>query len=578
MATDEAAAPNPRGWSRTLNLINPLRAVWWLFTNVRFAILLLALLTVVSLMGVLIPQVPASFRGDVLSQSMWLKDQENTFGFLTDPMNTLGLFDIFHQRWFALLLGMTVASTAAYVISRFPGVVRSITRPRRRVPDRYFDLAPHSFRTSAAVEPEALSHALRTRRYKVKVEEDNGTTYLFADRLQWAALGTFLTHAAVIVFILSAVVSRIDAFSSQLFLAEGTTQPIFAVSDPDQVQVELLDAYSEFATDGQPLDYRSDLVIYERGEEALRCSSTVNSPCGYDGYRFHQSAYFGYGAQLEVRDPAGGNLLFGETLVLSQRTPSPKVRIVAPNGDVILDRTVLLTDAAKANDQEYRAGLVRTDDGSALTFWQPAEGGDLIVFEPSGAGDGVRASVSPGQTVDSDGYELTYARTDQVPSIVAEGVPLPEEVGGGNGEVLLLLENVVYGTGNTSAGDSSPAPQISGEPRLTIVGLQSQPVSLTPGESATIGGLDYTFGGQREFSGIDVRRDRSDNLVWIGAAAVVVGLMITFWVPRRRLWAKINAAGLAMAGQAAWHAQFGRELRDIAVAAGANIEETDKKA
>jgi cytochrome c biogenesis protein len=578
MATDEAVAPNQRGWSRTLSLINPLRAVWWLFTNVRFAIALLAVLTVVSLLGVLIPQVPPSFRGDVLSESMWLKGQEGTFGFLTHPMDTLGLFDIFHQRWFALLLGMTVASTAAYLISRFPGVVRTITRPRRRVPDRYFDLAPHSFKSSAVVAPEALALALRSRRYKVKVDDDGDTTYLIADRLQWAALGTFLTHAAVIVFILSAVVSRVDAFSSQLFLAEGTTQPIFAVSDPEQMQVELLDSYSEFAADGQPLDYRSDLVIYERGEEAIRCSSTVNSPCGYDGYRFHQSAYFGYGAQLEVRDPASGNLLFGETLALSQRTPSPRVRITAANGDVIFDRTVLLTDAAKANGEEFRAGLVRADNGSALTFWQPAEGGDLIVFEPSGADDSLRASVSPGKTVESGGYEIAYPQTDQVPSIVAEGVPLPGEIGGGNGEVLLLMENVVYGTGNTSAGDDNSIPPTRGEPRLTIVGLQAQPLSLTPGETATIDGMEYRFGGQREFSGIDVRRDRSDNLVWIGADAIVVGLMITFWVPRRRLWAKINAAGMAMAGQAPWHAQFGRELRDIAVAAGANIEETDNRA
>jgi hypothetical protein len=33
-----------------------------------------------------------------------------------------------------------------------------------------------------------------------------------------------------------------------------------------------------------------------------------------------------------------------------------------------------------------------------------------------------------------------------------------------------------------------------------------------------------------------------------------------------------------MAGQAPWHAQFSGELRDIAVAAGVNIEETDEKA
>jgi hypothetical protein len=426
---------------------------------------------------------------------MWLKGQEETFGVLTDPMDTIGLFDIFHQRWFALLLGITVASTAAYIISRFPGVIRTITRPRRRVPDRYFDLAPHAYKTAATVEPEALAQALGSRRYKVYTDESAGTTYLFADKLQWAALGTFLTHAAVIIFVLSAIVSRVDAFSSQLFLAEGTTQPIFAVSDPGQVQVELLDAHAEFAPDGQPLDYRADLVVFERGEEVLRCSSTVNSPCGYDGYRFHQAAYFGYGAQLEVRDPESGNLLFGETLALSERTPSPRVRMVTVNGDVLLDNTVLLTEAARANGQEYRAGLVQSKDDTALTFWQPVEGGELLVFEPSGTNDRISASMSSGETVGPAAANSHIPDWSRCRPSSDRACLCRRRSAAGAARFCCSCRNVVCGTGNTSAGDDSPTPPSAGEPRLTIVGLQPQSISLAPGESVAIGGLEYGFEG-----------------------------------------------------------------------------------
>jgi cytochrome c biogenesis protein len=110
-------------------------------------------------------------------------------------------------------------------------------------------------------------------------------------------------------------------------------------------------------------------------------------------------------------------------------------------------------------------------------------------------------------------------------------------------------------------------------PTLTVIGLQAQPLTLTPGQSAEVGGLQYTFDGQKEFAGIEARRDRSDLLVWIGAAAIVLGLAITFWVPRRRLWAKISAARTAMAGQAPSHANFSRELRSLAREAGAPIPE-----
>ena len=104
-------------------------------------------------------------------------------------------------------------------------------------------------------------------------------------------------------------------------------------------------------------------------------------------------------------------------------------------------------------------------------------------------------------------------------------------------------------------------------------------MTLEPGESAEIGGLRVHVRGQREFAGIDVRRDRSDTLVWIGALFTVIGLMITFWVPRRRLWARISlrrdetgaTPALALAGQAPTHANFTRELADIARQSGADV-------
>src|SRR5437899_12616487 len=104
---------------------------------------LLAVLSAVSLVGVLLPQIPAAMRGDAVLETAWLRSKEGTFGFLADPMDSLGLFDLFHTRWFAVLLAITAVSTGAYVVSRFAGVWASITRPRMRVPDRYFDMAPN---------------------------------------------------------------------------------------------------------------------------------------------------------------------------------------------------------------------------------------------------------------------------------------------------------------------------------------------------------------------------------------------------------------------------------------------------
>jgi len=562
-------------WSRTVNLINPLRAVWWLFTNVRFAIVLLALVAVVSLVGVLVPQMPASVKGDQTLEQGWLDTQQHRFGFLTSTMHHAGIFELFSQRWFGLLLAATVVSTGAYIVSRFPGIWASISRPRKRVPDRYFEMAPSRFQIDEMVDADKLEATLKARRYKVYRTQEGAATYLFADRFQLAQLGTLLTHAAVIVFILSAVVQRVDAYESPLFLAEGSTLPVFAVSNPNQMQVKLDNAYANFAADGEPLDYRADLVIYDKGTEVKRCSSTVNSPCTYNGYHFYQEAYFGYGAAVSVRDTTTGNVVYQETLALAQKSPSPHVKITGDDGSVLLDQTVILTDTYDTGSQTLRTGLVQLPDGRPLTFWLPddsGEGDKLVVFEPGGA-NSAQATLTEGQTATSGGLTITYENLEQVPSAIADNVP-----GAAGGSALFQMSNVAYGTGETSSGSYSDAgASNSSVPELTVTGLQDQAVTLKPGESQTVGDLKYTFDRQAEFAGIDVRRDRSDSLVWIGAIAIVVGLAITFWVPRRRLWAKISGGRTALAGQAPSHANYSRELRDLTRAAGGDVppEEAD---
>lgn len=563
------------GWSRTVNLVNPLRAVWWLATNVRFAIVLLALLTVLSLLGVLIPQVPPAIRNTGL-EAAWLDSQRDRYGAATSTMDTLGLFDVFHQRWFGLLLSVTVVSTGAYVVSRFPGIWQSIRKPRKRVPDRYLEMAPNRIAIDQPLNAERLELLLRARRYKVERTQEGGATYLFADRLQVAQLGTLLTHIAVIVFVLSAVVSRIDAFQSPLFLPEGSMLPVFPVKNPNQMQVRLENAYAQFAVDGRPLDYRSDLVVYERGEEALRCSTTVNTPCSFNGYYFYQEAYFGFGAAVTVTDTATGNVIYRETTALVQRSPSPRVRITDSGGNVLLSQTVVLPDSATVGDQKYRAGLVTLADGRPLTFWLPQDAGsndELIVFEPGQGTDAVQAALAKGQTVDSGGLSITYAALDPIPSTLVPDFPLPADAGGAPGEAVLQMSNVTVGTAEISAGKFQEQSVAAGPPTLTIAGLQAQPVTLVAGESTTVGDLQYTFDGQREFAGINAKRDRSDRLIWVGAAMIVLGLMITFWVPRRRLWAKITPARTALAGQAPSHANYTRELRELAREAGGEVPE-----
>ncbi len=66
-----------------------------------------------------------------------------------------------------------------------------------------------------------------------------------------------------------------------------------------------------------------------------------------------------------------------------------------------------------------------------------------------------------------------------------------------------------------------------------------------PGDSAAPENVDFdvTVNAISAYSGIIVRRDPGAPLVWISFALLVLGLAITFYFPRRRVWARIAPAG-----------------------------------
>ena len=67
------------------------------------------------------------------------------------------------------------------------------------------------------------------------------------------------------------------------------------------------------------------------------------------------------------------------------------------------------------------------------------------------------------------------------------------------------------------------------------------------------------------------KRDPGQGLVWIAFGLLIVGLVITFWRPRRRVWGRLDGEGrLALVFRADRYVDVGREfgsLLDALVAA-----------
>lgn len=528
---------------------NPFREIWRLLTNVKFALALVALLVLLSMIGVLIPQLPAEMRGNPAAESAWLEGQRQDFGEFTDPMNRLDMFSVFRSWWFnGVWLLLTVSMTVC-TVSRFRPTWRNVRRPQKAVPDSYFERAHHRADFSHDGGVEAVERLLRRRKYRVeRVEEHDGATYLFAERFSWSQFGTFLSHLALLMFLVGGFLTVFAGFNRTLGLAEtDAAAPVFEDPGPGQIFIELNDAQMGVDSEGNIIDYRSDLTI-RRDDEVVQCETTPNSPCGAFGYRFYQAAFFTDLARLRIEGP-DGSLLYDDLVDFNAEVaPVPRLRVSDDRGEVLHDQPVpqLGYDADNTAALSQLAFRSDTDRHVWPVAWA-REDGEMVAVVTAGGNDSAR--LEPGDAARLFGrYSVEFVEVAGVPS--QRLVDLP---GSGEGGALLQLVE-----------------DADGAHELAIAGLAGEPLQLDEGERASIAsGYTYTFEGRVDGSGIDVRRDPGDTFIWIAVGMAMVGLSITFYVPRRRLWAKVSGDKTMLAGVAERTTRFGQELRRMGAELGA---------
>jgi cytochrome c biogenesis protein ResB len=152
-----------------VDLPDPIYPIWRWLTSVRIAIILIAFIALVSLIGVVIPQVPVQAQGDAAAIAQHINDQRGTWGFATDILadfpwfyNTNGgIFNLFNQPYWFLLVAILSLSITTCTVSRFPPIWRTVRRPQRRVNDAYYERARHRFAFTTPADPAAIVRTFR---------------------------------------------------------------------------------------------------------------------------------------------------------------------------------------------------------------------------------------------------------------------------------------------------------------------------------------------------------------------------------------------------------------------------------
>jgi cytochrome c biogenesis protein len=175
------------------------------------------------------------------------------------------------------------------------------------------------------------------------------------------------------------------------------------------------------------------------------------------------------------------------------------------------------------NGQQVAEGTIRVND--------PLRYGDVKVFQSFfGPAADMVVRDAAGATLYEDGVPLLWSSSDGRKMIGQFELPSRD----------LTVYVVGVASGRVDAGIKPGQMQVEifqGDNRTTPVGIEV----VDPGKPVDVAGLELTFVRERQYTGLIVARDPGGPLVWLGALLLVAGVMLVFFFPARRIWARVSS-------------------------------------
>jgi cytochrome c biogenesis protein len=295
--------------------------VWNFFISVKLAIVTLIVLAATSIVGTIIEQnqPPEKYHQIYEDWAFALFDR-------------LNMFDMYHSKWFLLMLVLFTVNLSCCTIDRFPKMLKVVRNPRTKLDEnleKTLSLVDRwkkkgTLQEWAGKYTEALSSSFA----KPKVTETDGQVHLYAENGVASRFGVYVTHLSIIIIFIGAIFGNVAGFKGYVNIPEGDAITKVPVRGGTLIQdlgfTVRCNAFSlETYPSGQPKAYKSDLSVIEGGREVVRKTIVVNDPLQYKGIWFYQSSYGqagGVTAQVAVARKDGTPV---NTLALAANEPVP---------------------------------------------------------------------------------------------------------------------------------------------------------------------------------------------------------------------------------------------------------------
>ena len=310
------------------------RAVYELFSSMRFAISLLTVLAIASVIGTVLKQNEPYANYIIELGPFWFK-----------VFSILGLYDVYHAGWFLAILLFLVLSTGFCIYRQAPLMLRELKSFREHATEvslrGFSHQAVFSSEAASATVVQRLTSYLSGQGYRFKVGGDM-QTLIAAKTGSYNRLGYILTHSAIVIICIGGLVdgniplkvqeslgykkietrdvpsgqvpaiSRLSpanlSFRGSVSIPEGGAADVIYLNVADgylvqdlPFQIHLKKFRIEHYATGQPKSFESDIVITDRASnKSLEGTVSVNHPIIYRGVAIYQASFGDGGSGLTM--------------------------------------------------------------------------------------------------------------------------------------------------------------------------------------------------------------------------------------------------------------------------------------
>jgi cytochrome c biogenesis protein len=264
-------------------------ALWDSFSSLRLTIALLIILAFTSIFGTVIPQNASP------------EEYLRAYKFSTYKiLKILGFLDMYHAKWFLLLLALLSLNLAACSWRRFRITWKFFSNPAEQLgEDQWKSMSlSRNFSQKASPQqclaqfPETLSRLFS----RPKISEISPSFHLFAEKGKYSRLGVFFIHMSILVIMAGALIGSFYGYRGNVNVVEGQAADRIFIKSGQEVRLPefrvKLEKFSvSFYPTGAPKEFKSDLTILEGSRKVLSESIRVNHPLTYKGISFYQSSY-----------------------------------------------------------------------------------------------------------------------------------------------------------------------------------------------------------------------------------------------------------------------------------------------